>query len=308
MQIEQLESRVLFSAVAADADHSGIVDVGDFNVWFSHVGSNASVADMNHDGYTDLLDFDIWLSQIGFREYNGQTATIDGVLNVWAPNPVDYGATRTVTQSDLFGISGVPDIASIIQGPAADCYFLAGIGAIAFQNPQFIQHDVTWDGQGFAVGWAGAFGSIPMVVHTSAELSQGWQLVSFQIWPQVMEKAYTYYRTANPILSNNLFIETGNGFASIVQAQLGFKASNVTFPTSDAAATEMLASELAAGDYLTLITPVNAPTFTQNHTYIITGADVTTDTIYLYNPHGYYTSATMSEVRRNSVGFVTVAR
>src|SRR5205814_1622838 len=108
--------------------------------------------------------------------YDWHTQTINGALNIWAPNPSDFGTTFTVSDpSALFGTDGTPQLETIHQGPTADCYFLAAAGAIAYSNPSRIPAIAKNDPGG---GWAVTFqyfnsalnAYVPVVIHTDNEL------------------------------------------------------------------------------------------------------------------------------------------
>src|SRR4051812_41832290 len=110
--LEPLESRTLCSAapipipsLPGDVSGDGTVNIADMafvaNNW-NAAGAN-NPADANHDGIVNIADMGVVASNWNRTLYDGHTATIGGVLNVWAPNPADTGGTWNANQTSLYG-------------------------------------------------------------------------------------------------------------------------------------------------------------------------------------------------------------
>ncbi|HVT82276.1 MAG TPA: C2 family cysteine protease, partial [Phycisphaerae bacterium] len=189
--------------------------------------------DFNRDGKIDALDQLLSRANAGSTlapltiplpippvSYDWHTQILNGILNVWAPNPDDFGTTYTVSAPNaLFGADGIPQLESIHQGSLADCYFLAAEGSLAFSNPARIQSLVSNDATG---GWAVTFQYWnstlgvyqPMVFHTSRELSSTYQFPAGEVWSAVMEKAYAAFRSWNGSTSKNTMASLNWGYGS----------------------------------------------------------------------------------------------
>ena len=245
--------------------------------------------------------------------YDWHTQTINGALNIWAPNPSDFGATFTVTDpAMLFGPDGVPQIEGVHQGAIADCYFLAAGGALVWSNPgrleAMIQNDT---GGGWAVSFeywssqADAF--VPLVIHTSDQLSASMQVVSnHEVWSLVLEKAYAAFRTWDGASSQNTLASLGWGYAGTALTALNDANQSqyiATMSEQDLYAT--LQSDLAAGEPILFHTSAAAPTMAQSHVYVITGLSTDAQGVYwvtTYNPWGFFETWRESDLLLNSVG------
>ena len=137
-----------------------------------------------------------------------------------APNPADFGTTYQVSDpTALCGADrGPADPSGCIQGPIADCYFLAAAGSLVLNDPAFIKSLIAPDSNG---GWAVTlqyFNSQqgkwqPLVVHTDNELSRSTQVVANnEVWSLVLEKAYAVARTWNGSSSANTMASLGWGY------------------------------------------------------------------------------------------------
>lgn len=249
--------------------------------------------------------------------YNWQQETINGVLNIWAPDPSDFGTTYTVTDPNaLYGSPGVPQITAIHQGPTADCYFLSAEGSLAMDDPARIEALVKNDPGG---GWAVTFQYfnsatqtyVPVVIHTADDLSSTMQTeADGQIWPLVLEKAYAAFRTWNGSTSTDTMASLDWGFPSAALSALNDNNFYQSFGIlSSSGIANMLQSDLAANEPVLFQTSATAPDMVQSHVYVITG--ISTDasgTVWVttYNPWGFYDTRTETDLLSNGIGAVTV--
>ncbi len=289
------------------------------------------VCDFNHDGKVDALDQLTSRCAIGNSlialaaptppvvpvAYDWHEQTINGVLNIWAPNPTDFGSTWTVTDPNaLFGTDGVPQITGVHQGPIGDCYFLAAGGGIAYSDParleSLISNDATRGWQVTFQYWNSAtFTYVPVVVHTSKQLSTSLQTeANGEVWSLVLEKAYAAFRTWNGTTSQNTMASLDLGYPSAALTALGDLNTTIAYTTmSQQALYNTLQTDLAAHKPVLFTTSTTAPTMVQSHVYIIVGVSTSTSgtlTIETYNPWGFYDTRTETDLLSNGVGTLVI--
>jgi hypothetical protein len=292
--------------------------------------SISNAFDFNRDGKVDATDQLIARSQIGVSlpvliapappppvSYDWHTQMIGGVLNIWAPNPSDFGTTFSVTDPTmLFGADGVPQLQAVHQGPIADCYFLAAAGALAYTNPSRIENMMANDpGGGWAVNFQYLNGQLgiyqPVVIHTNNQLSSSLQFSSHgEMWSMVMEKAYAAFRTWNGLNSQDTMASLNWGNPGIALGSLNDQ--NVNYYTAgrtDQGVYDALQAALAASEPILFQTASNAPSMVQSHVYVITG--VSTDAsgtrwVTTYNPWGYFDTRTETVLLSNGIGTFTI--
>jgi len=292
-----------------------------------------SVYDFNRDGKVNSIDAliarkangdglsnfvaPVLVTQPVQEAYDWHTETINGVLNVWAPNPGDFGATFAVTDpAALFGSDGVPQITALHQGPIADCYFLAAAGSVALSNPGRIESIEKNDTGG---GWAVTFqywnqntGTYqPVVIHTDDELSSTLQYeANGEVWVMVLEKAYAAFRTWNGSTSTNTMASLGWGFPGVALSALNDNNLSISYGMmTNAALASTIQNDLAANEPLLFQTSTSAPDMVQSHVYVITG--ISTDaggTVWVttYNPWGFYDTRSESDLISNGIGSLVV--
>src|SRR5262249_32596631 len=106
--IERSTDNLNFSQIAStvlpgDADHSGLVDLADFDIWFTHLQSSNctfSHGDFNNDGLVDLSDFDIWFNNLhlSYAAPPNPTSFLDSTLH---PDTTYYYRIRAATPSTI---------------------------------------------------------------------------------------------------------------------------------------------------------------------------------------------------------------
>jgi hypothetical protein len=251
------------------------------------------------------------------RAYDWHTQVINGVLNIWAPNPADLGSTFSVTSTTaLFGASGTPTLADIHQGSLADCYLLAAGGSLARTHPDILRSEILNDPGG---GWAVMFqiyspstgGYTPIEFHTDNTLSYSQaQSVTGAVWPLVLEKAFAAFRSWNGINSINTLASVNWGSPTQALTQLGATNNQLYIGLmSDQTFYNTLQTALSAGEPILYQTSNNASTMVSAHVYVITG--VSTDAggtrwITTYNPWGFYDTRTETDLRNNGISTVVI--
>lgn len=293
-----------------------------------HPAAATEACDFNHDGKVDAVDqltargrVGEWLCVLAPPlppvAYDWHQQTINGVLNIWAPNPSDFGTTWTVTDPNaLFGSDSVPQLEGVYQGSISDCYFIAAGGSLALNNPSRIQAIVSEDSYG---GWAVTFKwwntqlftYVPVVVHTSKQLSSSLQHVANgEVWSLVLEKAYACLRSWNGTTSVNTMASLNFGYPSASLTALGDTNTTISYSTmSQATLYSTIDAAIAARKPVLFTTSGTAPTMVKSHVYVITG--VFTDTsgvrwIKTYNPWGFYDTRTQTDLLSNGVGSIVI--
>ncbi len=307
MLLEPLEPRILLSAIG-DMDNNGLVNQADAALIAQHVvhllpttAADIAQGDLSGNGKLDGFDSSLALS---LAVYDGHSLTISGVVNVWAPNPTDFGSMWMPT-AGLWGANGVPDLNAIHQGQLADCYLLAGIGAVALQHPERLLTLIVQTGSDVAVTWKTTQG-VPLTVHMFVGLSRQWQVNNGDdtYW-EYFEKAYADFRTWNNQIFGqphvNTMASTEWGDVSTVMIQLWDVP--ITEPSyGNAHQTLVMISDELAGDHpLTFQSKSNAPTMIPSHVWVVTAVDVNAGLVFLRNPWGLNETRTIDDLLANAL-------
>jgi hypothetical protein len=318
------------SALPGDCNADWKVDSVDLNIvagnWLA-TSATWSMGDFTGDGIVNAYDLNVlsanWLATVTppaptpTVSYDWHTQTINGILNVWAPNPGDFGSHYTVSDpSKLFGPDGIPNIEGVHQGPIGNCYFLSAIGGTALDRPGAIMNMVKDDGTG---GWSVTFQwknpsgvSVPVTFHTSKELSTSMQTeANGEVWSLVMEKAYAAFRTFNGVSSTNTFASTSWGYAGDAERYIG-QAYGVYYTAgqSEQNIYNQLAGARSQSRPVLFHTSSTAPSMVASHVYAITSVFVDASgqkEVTTYNPWGFYETRTLTDLMRNTTGQVVIA-
>ena len=220
-------------------------------------------------------------------------------------NPKDAGTTVTVNAS-LFGTG--PVAADVNQGEIGDCYFLSSLAAFAGQNPNVLVQSAVDMGDGtYTVQFissgkpvyvrvsdvfpAGPFSDGLLYAHPGADGS---------IWAMVFEKAFAYFRTGA-----NTYASTNSGWMGEVYADFGVS-STAFYPSNYTATTlfDLLSSDLADGQEVTLGTYSSPPNLVGCHAYTLVSAYMDSNGVTHYvvrNPWGV-----SGDSLENSQGYATL--
>ncbi len=232
-----------------------------------------------------------------------------------------FKVSYSAVTSPVFGATG-PSMNDINQGYLGDCYLLASLAEVAYQNPSLIQSMITSDGNN-------TYG-IRFFVDGSAEyvtvnnsLADGGTIFNnaTDIWASLVEKAYAQIQasgiiTGNTVNDGNSFSTIGNGgFPEDALEEITGASSITDFDASgsswsqyvynDALATQLatlglttasvlatLISDLAEGNDAVLSSETNATasngmdTLIADHAMSIYGYDSTTGDLEIRNPWG----------------------
>jgi hypothetical protein len=230
--------------------------------------------------------------------------------------PSGYNFTYQPVLGSLFGTDGSFNYQDIQQGYLGDCYFLASLGATAFQNPSAIQNMFINNGDGtYTVRLFGESNGIanstpdyvtvdsylPTNVADNIYSGQHFAYYDSQttgLWVALAEKAYAQFAEAGvsdrpSTLNSYGTIISGNSMEAMpaisgknasCYADANYLGKVGNFSTLTVAD---IANQLAAGKALTAATISNPGLGIVGwHEYIITRADTINQQITLYNPWG----------------------
>jgi hypothetical protein len=165
-------------------------------------GSDALWVDANRTLYFTTLDSTPGLEAgdrlQAVRSFaNGADRTLNGD-NIADPTAM-AGSVQKRFSGPLFSASG-PRLSDIDQGGLGDCWLLAGLGAIALDNPTAIRQNVVDFGDGtYGVRLGSQFyrvdGDLPAASLASANPSYAGLGAEGSLWAAIVEKAYAHYRT-----------------------------------------------------------------------------------------------------------------
>jgi len=219
-------------------------------------------------------------------------------------NPTDAGTTVTVNAS-LFGTG--PVIGDVNQGSVGDCYFLASLAAFAQQNPAILVQSAVDMGDGtYTVQFIS--NNTPTFVRVSNQFSAGpfdglmyaHPGADGSIWAAVFEKAFAYFRTGA-----NTYDSINSGWMGEAYSDLGVNSNGFYLYTyNQNSLYNLLSSDLADGQEITLSSDDNAPNLVGDHAYTLVGTfkDSSGATHYIVrNPWGV-----SGDSLENSQGYATL--
>lgn len=172
---------------------------------------------------------------------NGADKTLNGD-RIADPSVKSGQAYRTFSGNELFGASG-PRLTDIRQGSLGDCYFLAGLGAIAIDNPHALRQNIAdFDDGTYGVRLGNSFyrvdNDLPVNVGgtTTAYAALG---AGNSMWVAIYEKAFAHYRTGA-----NSYASIESGWA--VEVNRAFRSTSAgTATISSYASATALANDIA---------------------------------------------------------------
>jgi hypothetical protein len=154
---------------------------------------------------------------------NGADRTLDGD-RIADPAVLSGHTLKRFANNPLFSSSG-PAPADIRQGAIGDCYLLAGLAAIALDNPQAIrQNIVDFDDGTYGVRLGDSFyrvdDDLPVVNQISTSPDYAGLGRENSMWVAVYEKAFAHYRKGT-----NSFDSIQGGFGDEVNKAFGSTAT-----------------------------------------------------------------------------------
>ncbi len=131
------------------------------------------------------------------RFNNGADRTLNGD-RIQDPSVKSGDTYRRFSNNPLFGSRG-PRLTDVVQGSLADCYFLAGLAAVADDTPHAIRqsvvdfHDGTY-GVRFGNNFYRVDSDLPVGSSTSTRPSYAQLGANNSMWVAIMEKAFAHHR------------------------------------------------------------------------------------------------------------------
>ena len=220
----------------------------------------------------------------------------------------------TVTDAPLFKSAG-PSADDVNQGAVGDCYFLAALADVAYNNPDYIKSMIWSNGDGtYGVKFYDTTSKLPVYVTVDGELNQyaaGWgdQWTWYvtgngAAWVSLVEKAYVEYTV---ITNQNTFIGQGQnnsydsiygGFSKGLVAITGMNTKN--YSSSSYSSETLWEQSLqnyvtpAIQNKLSVMYASNVDSYDTNgmqdlisgHMFSVLGVDSTNGNLILRNPWG----------------------
>jgi calpain family cysteine protease len=227
-------------------------------------------------------------------------------------------AYRAFHANPLFAAAG-PTMDDVEQGILGDCYLLAGLSAIAKDDPAALRENVVdFDDGTYGVRLSANFyrvdDELAVMSRTSTQLAYAELGAEKSMWVAVVEKAFAHYRR-----SANSYAALESGWA--VEAYTAFRASAIgdRAINSYRTAAEMadhIASLVASGQAVTIgftgsVAALAAP-LVMNHMYAVAsvarGASGSISTITLRNPWGIDGANNKDDNARDRLVTVTPAQ
>ncbi len=209
-------------AIDSGTSDSASGGLGHDAFWVDLNGSPTGIAGESRDTVTDATSVDTVQTVSSFA--NGADRTLDGdriADPTVTANNITY---RAFAGNPLFARSG-PDISDIRQASLGDCYFLAGLGAIALDFPLALrQNIVDFNDGSYGVRLGNSFYRIDNDLPVRSGSSQPFYVNlgrGRSMWVAVAQKAFAHYRRGE------------NSYASIVgghpnEANVAFGATNAS--------------------------------------------------------------------------------
>jgi hypothetical protein len=272
-------------------------EAGADGFWLDHNSSethDASNAEANAGNVHRVNSFMFGLS----KEAVGQDLPDPACMTSGAsydPNGDRYDA------NPLFGSTNTVVLSDVDQGRLGDCYFLAGIGAVVYQQPNVIRQSIVELGDGtFAVRFkrngSTEYYRIDNELPANLSMNNGvptWTGNAYArlghngaLWVALLEKAYVFWECGAD--ADYAVIE--GGFGDYAYDALGL--SSWTKDTDDDDAMAVIAQQLAQGKPVTVCTSFSLDGFdvgdsiVLNHCYTVVSINQASGTITLRNPWG----------------------
>jgi hypothetical protein len=189
--------------------------------------------------------------------------------------------------------TGVPKYNDVFQGQAADCYFLAGLSALADTDPNLLLQSIVPLGDGsYAVRFYR--GGTATYWRIDAQLPMGGSPIYANVtpngalWVALLEKAFTEFRTGE-----DSYASINNGWMDEAYTAITNNSYSMTSTAGSAdSLAQSMASSLAAGNAVTAATLTSEPSgspMVSNHAYNIHSVTNVNGTWYVtvYNPWGW---------------------
>jgi hypothetical protein len=250
----------------------------------------------------------------GFGGLGGLGGKLGGLFDNF-PDPVAPGYTyKSFASNPLFG-NGGPMPQDIHQGQVGDCYFLAGLSAVAKVSPNYITQSVAEMGDGtFAIRmwdinhkahFLRVDADLP--VNSAGNLGYAGLGVGNTIWAPILEKAYAFFRKGE-----GTYASISGGWPEHTYRALGMRTTvlaSTTYNTPEKMI-QAIRDLWANGNAVSFVTKQNAPVLVGLHVYmvdrIVTDAAGITSVV-LRNPWGIDGGTVGNEQDSNpNDGYVTV--
>jgi hypothetical protein len=232
------------------------------------------------------------LQQVGWNGHKGAKSESPGGPPPGGPPPGDPTPGDPPPGDTLFGPPGDSNGISyqdIHQGGLGDCYFLAALGEVAKNDPDFIRQMIRDNGNGTYTVTLYQFEPVQVTVSPSdfapngvnSQPDEGVIDGQKELWPQIIEAAYAKLEGGYGKIGN------GGYPSDAMETLTGFNAS-----WSSPGSFEQIKSDLAKGKLVTLDTPDEPLPYDllSSHSYMVIGTYTDlqgNNYVKLQNPWGY---------------------
>lgn len=253
---------------------------------------------------------------------NASGATISATVTLSTPPPIDPNPFSVISYSPvnlpLFGKSG-PSYLDVQQGQVGDCWLIAGLAALADQDPQAIENMFTYDG-------TEQVGSSTVGVYTVRFYDQNGDAQYVTVNTMLPNGGHYYEATHNGVLWAALAEKAyaaanGEGIVSSLDPDVdSYSALNggdsswvFQAVTNDDASynytnTSQIAAAWTAGYPVVLATDKPSSSFiVSDHAYAVVGYNASTGNFTLLNPWGGTTTSTACPVDPQKLGLFTAS-
>lgn len=203
---------------------------------------------------------------------NGADRTLNGD-NIADPLPLSSNHVLKRFNGPLFSANGV-SINDIKQGAVGDCYFHAGIGAIAQHQPGRIsQNIVDFGDRTFGVRFGSSFYRVDADLYVSSAASTTPAYANLgvgnSLWVAIAEKAYAHHR-----YGQHRYSSLNGGTPTEVFVAFGLTNSAFQKPTSAIAMVNQIIAQWNGGRAIAVSTPASVyagSPLVASHVYVVAG-------------------------------------
>ena len=231
-------------------------------------------------------------------------------LSVASVGETDMGSTYTMTANPLYGSTGAPSYLDVNQGYVGDCYFLASLAEVAFQEPAAIESMIANNGNGtygvrFIIDGQADYvtvnGDLP-TLPSGYSFANGstYEFANGSVaWAELIEKAYAELN-AQPDVPHGAQLDSASDSYAGVSAGSGYALTEITGQevqyaslsahTSVSALSSLnvqLGTAWNSGEEITIGTSdTESGDIIADHMFEVIRYNAATETLTLHNPWG----------------------
>ena len=184
--------------------------------------------------------------------------------NIKDPTDTSANTTRVTGGHSLFGTKAV--VTDVNQAGIADCYYLSSIASFANTDQAILDRLAVDLGDGtYVVQYTRSGVKSYVRVDADIDFSKMRQGPSGNLWGQVFEKAYAYFRTGA-----NTYASLGGGSPTTVMRDFGFSATSMSVGSIvDSTLFTNISDKITGRKPITSTTPSSGSTLVNWHVYTV---------------------------------------